>query len=145
MYQKLQVRPVSICPTYSSITNWARALDRWEDISMRASGSGRLPDSTIDFAMTERLEISPFHLIRSLASTIKRSPTTVWTHLHCMSFVIKHHRFVPQKLSPVQRNERVQHSINLKKIFKSARHRRWRYVLTGDESWFYFTINHEKI
>jgi hypothetical protein len=39
----------------------------------------------------------------------------------------------------------VQHSINLKKILKSAKHRRWHYFLTGNESWFYFTIDHEII
>jgi hypothetical protein len=100
-YQKLQEWHVPICPACFLITNWARDFDRWEHISMRASGSGCLPDSTIDLAIMEQLDISPFHSVRSLASTIKRSLTTVWTHLRCMGFVIKHLRFVPQKLSPV--------------------------------------------
>jgi hypothetical protein len=65
MYQKLQARPVPICPAYSSITNWVGAVDRGEDISMRASRSGRLPDSIIDLAITEELDICLFHSVRS--------------------------------------------------------------------------------
>jgi hypothetical protein len=65
MYQKLQARSVPICPAYSSATNWVRALDRGEDISMRASGSGCLPDSTIDLTITEELDIYLFHSVRS--------------------------------------------------------------------------------
>jgi hypothetical protein len=98
-----------------------------EDISMRASRSGRLPTNTIDLAIAEELDIFPFHSIRSLASTIKRPPTTVWIHLYCMDFAIKHLRFVPHTLSSVQKNEQVQHSINFKKILKSMKHRGWRY------------------
>jgi hypothetical protein len=64
-------------PSYSSITNSVMALDRREDISIRAVGNGHLPDSTIDLAITEGLDISLFHSVRSLASTIKRLPRTV--------------------------------------------------------------------
>jgi hypothetical protein len=39
----------------------------------------------------------------------------------------------------------VQYSINLKKILKSTKHREWRYFLTGDKYWFYFTIDHKTI
>jgi hypothetical protein len=57
MYQKLQARSLVTCPAYSSVTNWIKALDRGEDISVRASGSGRLPDDRIDEAIAQELDI----------------------------------------------------------------------------------------
>jgi hypothetical protein len=54
-------------------------------------------------------------------------------------------RIVPHTLSPVQKVARVESVIHLKKILLSAKHRGWRYILTGDESWFYFTIIHDHI
>jgi hypothetical protein len=116
--RRLLARQKALCPNYLSetastvCTNLSRIFfnhrlgqspDRGEDISIGASGNGRLPDSTIDLAITEKLDISPFHSIRSLALTIKRSPTTVWTHLRCMGFVIKHLQFVPHTLSSIQK------------------------------------------
>jgi hypothetical protein len=37
LHQKLQARPVPICPAYSSITNWVSARDQGQSILMRAS------------------------------------------------------------------------------------------------------------
>jgi hypothetical protein len=77
MYQKLLSRLLTLCHAYSTITNWDRALDRGEDISTRVSGGGHLPDDTINAAITEELEIAPFHSVHSLASIIKWSRKTV--------------------------------------------------------------------
>jgi hypothetical protein len=103
MHQKLQAHSLVTCSAYSSVTNWIRALDSGEDISVRASGSGHLPDDRINEAIAQELDISPFHLVRSLASAIKKPPPTVWCHLHSMGFVIKHLRLVPHSLSEVQK------------------------------------------
>jgi hypothetical protein len=90
--RRLLARQRILCPNYLSetastaCTNLSRIFfnhrlgqspDRGEDISIGASGNGRLPDSTIDLAIPEKLDISLFHSIRSLSSTIKRPPTTV--------------------------------------------------------------------
>jgi hypothetical protein len=40
-----------------------------------------------------------------------------------------------------QKTARVESVIELKKVLCSAKHYGWRYILTGDESWFYFIIN----
>jgi hypothetical protein len=121
MYQKLQARHLLICPAYSSITNWIRALDRWKDISMRASGSDRLPADRINDAIAEELEISPFDSLCSFASAIKRPRETVWCHLHSMGFVVKYLRLVPHTLPPVQKNKRAEYSIDLKRTLKLAK------------------------
>jgi hypothetical protein len=44
-------------------------------------------------------------------------------------------------LSLAQKAARVESAIELKKVLCSAKHHGWRYIVTGDESWFYFTIN----
>jgi hypothetical protein len=76
---------------------------------------------------------------------IKYPQETVWCHLHSMGFVVKHLRLVPHTLSPVQKNKRVECSMDLERTLNLAKHRGWRYFLTSDESWFYFTIDHEQI
>jgi histone-lysine N-methyltransferase SETMAR len=58
---------------------------------------------------------------------------------------VRNLRIVPHTLSPAQKVARVESAIQLKKILLSAKHRGWRYILTGDESWFYFTINYDHI
>jgi hypothetical protein len=36
-------------------------------------------------------------------------------------------------------------AIESQQVLRSAKHRAWRYDLTGDESWFYYTIDHDHI
>jgi hypothetical protein len=48
---------------------------------------------------------------------------------------------VHHMLSLAQNAARVESAIELKKVLYSAKHYDWGYILTGDESWFYFTIN----
>jgi hypothetical protein len=76
-----------------------------------------------------------------LASTIKIPPTTVWRHLYAKGYVVQNLHIVPHMLSLAQKAARVESAIELKKMLCSAKHYGRRYILTGDESWFYFTIN----
>jgi predicted transcriptional regulator len=48
IHRKLSARAGRIGPGYSTVTNWIRRLVRNEDITRRAFGSGRLPDTRID-------------------------------------------------------------------------------------------------
>jgi hypothetical protein len=40
-----------------------------------------------------------------------------------------------------QKAARIESAIELMKVFCSVKHYGWRCILTGNESWFYFTIN----
>jgi hypothetical protein len=64
------------CLTYSIITNWISALIRGEDIQVHISDSGHLVDNRVDTLVVATLEEFSYHSMRSLASTIKISPTT---------------------------------------------------------------------
>jgi hypothetical protein len=104
-----------------------------------------LSDERIRALVAEALEEAPFHSVRSTASTTKIPHTAVWRHLHSAGYVMTNLRIVPHTLCPAQKVARVESPIHLKKILLSAKHRGWHYILTGDESWFYFTINHDHI
>jgi hypothetical protein len=60
IYIKLLARAEEACPTYSTITNWIRALIRGEDIHGHASGGGRLPNDRVDNLVVNALEESLF-------------------------------------------------------------------------------------
>jgi hypothetical protein len=141
MYTKLLARAGEACSANSTITNWITAITRREDIHGHASGVGRLPNDRVDTLVINALEESPFHSVRSLASTIKISPTTVWRHLHARDHVVRNLRNVPHMLSLAQKAARVESAVQLKKVICPAKHYDWRYSLVGDEPWFYFTIN----
>jgi hypothetical protein len=52
-------------------------------------------------------------------------------------------RPVPHELSPSDKRERVGTAMELQQGLQSAKHRAWWYFLTSDESWFYYTIDHD--
>jgi histone-lysine N-methyltransferase SETMAR len=143
IYQKLSARVGGRFPSYSTITHWLRRLRRNEDITRRASGSGRLAFDEIDSLIADALDEAPFHSVRSLASSIKYPHTTVWRHLRTAGYIVRNLHLVPHTLSPAQKAQRVTMAIELQQMVRLAKHRSWRYFLTGDESWFYFAIDHD--
>jgi hypothetical protein len=52
-------------------------------------------------------------------------------------------RLVPHGVSPSQKAEQFGMAIELHQVLQFDKHRAWRYFLTGNESWFYHTINHD--
>jgi hypothetical protein len=128
-------------PAYSTTTDWPRKLEGGDDITQRASGSRRLLDDCIDALITSALEQCPLHSVRKLCSAIKHPGTIVWQYLYSTGFV-HNLRLVPHELSPSQKAERVEMALELQQVLQSAKHRAWSYFLTGDESWFYYTIDH---
>jgi hypothetical protein len=143
IHQKLAARVGYACRAYSTVTDWIRKLRRGDDITQRASGSGRLPDDRIDVSITTALSHAPFHSVHSLSSAIKCPWSTVWRHLHCAGHVVRNLHFVPHTLSSAQKASRVEYAIELKQVLASAKHRSWRYFLTDDESWFCFSSDHD--
>jgi hypothetical protein len=103
MYTKLLARAGEAYPAYSTITNSIRTLTRGEDIHGHASGCGHSPDDRVDTLVINALEQSPLHSVRSLASTIKIPPTTVWRHLHARDYVVRNLHIVPHMPSVAQK------------------------------------------
>jgi hypothetical protein len=110
-------------PAYSMIMDWFRKLERGDDITRRALGSGRLSDDRINTLITSALEKCPFHSVRTLCSAIKPSCISVWRYLHSAGFVVRSLRLVPHGFSPSQKAGRVGMAIELQQVLKSAKHR----------------------
>jgi hypothetical protein len=145
MYTKLLARAGEAGQAYSTTTNWIRSLTRGEDIQGHASEGWRLPDDRVDTLVINALEESPFRSVRSLTSTIKTPPTTIWRYLHARGYVVRNLHIVPHMLSLAQKTARVESVIELKEVLCSEKHYDWRDILTGDESWFYFTVNPDHV
>jgi hypothetical protein len=104
-----------------------------------------LADECLPILIAAALEESSFRSVRSLASDVKYPSTTVWRHLHSSGYVLRHLHVVPHTFSPDQKAARVESAIELKKVLMLAKYRSWRYFMTGDESWFYYSMDHERI
>jgi hypothetical protein len=58
-----------------------------------------------------------------------------------LGFVVKHFRWVPHSLTATQQPEPVTFSIDLLHQPRSIEHHGWQFIITLDESWFYFSTD----
>jgi hypothetical protein len=59
--------------------------------------------------------------------------------------VVKHRRWVPHTLAPTQETEHATLSIKFLRQLRSIEHHGRHFVVTLDESWFYFSTDHEQV
>jgi hypothetical protein len=79
------------------------------------------------------------HIVfRYQVSTHNNMATSSSRRLYCAQFTPGS----PLVLS-FSKAEQVGMVIELQQVLQSAKHRVWRYLLTGDESRFYYTIDHD--
>jgi hypothetical protein len=104
-----------------------------------------MADGLIDFEILIELTAFPFHSVRTLAGTLKIPRSTVWDHLQKGRFVVKHLRWVPHILDTARKQTRVTMAEGLLRDLQQARHQGWRSFLTGDESWFFYVTDFERI
>jgi hypothetical protein len=90
------------------------------------------------------LNLNPFARVRQIAAATKIPRTTVFDHLKGWGSTIRHLKWVPHHLTAAMMEQRVELSQKLLLTVRSVRHRGWTHVLTGDESWFWLTIDHEQ-
>jgi hypothetical protein len=116
MQSKLLGRAGAACPAYSTITNWVRVVIRGEDIQGYASGGGPFSDDTVGALRPAAVDESPFHSVRSLASTFMIAPATGWLHLHSRGYVVRELHVVPYRLSAAPKATRLESATELKKV-----------------------------
>jgi hypothetical protein len=84
--------------------------------------------------------------VRRIARATHLPPTTVYRRLRdTLGFTVRHLRWVPHILSDQQKQRRVECSRELLTLLESQQRRDWQDIVTLDESWFYFTTDHEQI
>jgi hypothetical protein len=131
-------------PSYSWVTRWLRALKRGEDIFEPWKRFDRPTYPLTGLRVLEFLNSTPFASIRQIATTTKIPRSTVLNHLKGWSYMVRHLKWVPHHLITAMMEQWVELSRELLVRLKSAKHRGWTHFLTGDELWFWLTINYEQ-
>jgi AraC-like DNA-binding protein len=99
-----------------------------------------------DQALLSTFNENRFASLRQLFRLAHMSPTTVYRRLtEVLGFTTRHLRRVPHALSDAQKARRVDLSLRLLRMPEIQRDRAWHGIVTGDESWFYLTTDHELI
>jgi hypothetical protein len=84
--------------------------------------------------------------VRQLARLTHPSRSTLYRRLtQKLGFPVRHLGWVPHRLSYSQKSKYVELSEELLSILKSQKRRVWHNIVTLDESWLYFRIDHELI
>ena len=97
-------------------------------------------DDDVDYIISQQLKINPHISTRKIAKKAHCSISTVLNHLHHV-FVYKslHLKWVPKRLNYIQKELRVHLSKMILNELKKARKKKFKFILTGDESWFRYT------
>jgi hypothetical protein len=99
----------------------------------------------IDRAILQALNEQPFVSLPQLAKrTLIRATTIRYDLVNRMGYKIKQSKWVPHRLSADQKQTRVTKSRSLVDLHYSLQHQGWKYIVTFDEAWFYFSNQHEQ-
>jgi hypothetical protein len=102
--------------------------------------------SELDEAILPALSEEPLASVRQRAGRTHLHPSTVYDHLrHRVGFTVQYSRWVPHLLSEADKHTRAQLSFELFEMIEHQKDRVWHGIITRDESWFYFTTDHERI
>jgi histone-lysine N-methyltransferase SETMAR len=128
---------------YSTITRYLRQQHF-------PTKSSEPPENTsitvVGNAILDALKQQPFSSIREIAKLTCIPRTTVHRHLtSSLGFVVKHLHWVPHELTANQKSLRASLSKQLLREVQSIQHQGWQFIITLDESWFYFATSHELI
>jgi hypothetical protein len=92
------------------------------------------------------LSEEPFASVRQLALTAHLCHSTTYDHLtRKLGFTVRYLRWVPHLLSKTDKHPRAQLSFELFEMLQHQKDRAWHDIIMLNESWFYFTTNHERI
>ena len=86
----------------------------------------------------------PFFSLKQIAQKTNIPKTTVHRILtQDLGYISKHLKWIPHILNPSQKVSRINASKQLLHILKEAAQNDYCNIITGDESWFYLTTDHE--
>jgi hypothetical protein len=130
---------------YSTVTRTIRQLswttpEEQDDIS-----KGRPSDFRIDAAIQDVIDRDPGASVRQIAKELRLSSSTIFYVLtNRMEYSYRKCHLVPHTLSEIQRRDRFQQSCELLKELEAAKRLHWRFIFTGDESWFFYFNAYKK-
>jgi hypothetical protein len=134
----------SSAPSCSWVAKQLRALKRDEDIFEPCERPGRLQDPLSGLRVLKFLNSTPFMSIRQIATAIKIPRSAVLDHVKGWSSTVRYLKWVSHHLTTAMMEQRVDRSRELFATLRSAKRRGCTQFLTGDESWFWLTIDYEQ-
>jgi hypothetical protein len=131
---------------YSTVTWYlreARFAGQSEEVPIETE---LMTPNPVDIAILGALADRPFSSVRELSRLTYLSRTTIHRHLtESLCFAIRYLRWIPHRLSDQQKAIRVNLSRELLRVLEVQQSRDWHDIVTLDESWFYFSTDHERI
>lgn len=107
---------------------------------------GRPSDHKIDEEIVKCLDETPTASVRQIADTINVPKSTVYRHLtQDLGYKFRNVRWIPHFLDEAQKQQRVIQSKALLNLLHQHDRDKWRFIFTGDESWFYYDNQTQKI
>jgi hypothetical protein len=125
---------------YSSVT---KITKRTSWMANSPARPGRSHNEQFDELVLDALENEPNVSIRQI-SNMTRIPSTKMHNIlsKLLGFISRKCRFVPHALTDTLRAHRLAKSIELLQVLTQTEQTNWRFILTGDESlFFYYTVN----
>jgi hypothetical protein len=113
---------------------------------MSEGSNERSPNFLVDAAILRVLNRDPTKLLHEVAEELGLS---VWTTLVVITtrlgYWYRKCRLVPHALSPQQKEDRLTKSRDILSLLQTAQRLRWRFILTGGESWFFYVNDHQSL
>jgi hypothetical protein len=108
-----------------------------------------VPESEGDFSLEERIALvlseEPFLSVRQITEKVMIWKLAVYRHLTQVTRLkLRHLKWVPHSLTEFEKINQVQSARELLELLQSVIHQRWQYIITTDESWFYWEIDWEQ-
>lgn len=127
-------------PAYSTMTEHLRK-PLWAG---RPATAPKKPGPKIDFKLSadisKLLQANPGLSANQIAAELGKPATTVKSYLHnVLHYEFKKTRWIPHFLTDEQRKKRVSEAQELLEVLEEAEADDFRFLVTGDESWFFYT------
>ena len=127
-------------PAYSTMTEHLRK-PVWAD---RPAAAPKKPGPKTDFKLAEDidklLKVNPGLSANQIATELGKPPTTIKSYLHnVLGYQFKKTHWIPHFLTDEQRKKRVDAAEQLLEVLEVAEEDDFRFLVTGDESWFFYT------
>jgi hypothetical protein len=101
---------------------------------------------SIDAAVLRLHNRDPAASLREIAEQAKLSVSTIHYILTTrIGYKYRKCWFVPHSLSAKQKEDRLTQSRELFQVLQNTKRLRWRFILTNDESWFFYMNEHQKL
>jgi transposase len=131
--------------SYSTVGKYVRKFV----LAAKEADTPILSTSDADFSLDDRIALvlseEPFLSTRQIAHKVMMSKSTVHRHLtQSMRWKLRHLKWVPHTLTESEKVTRVQRTTELLGLLQSIKHQGWQYIVTLDESWFYWEIDWEQ-